>query len=94
MSPQSRFDRSRSIFLIVSAKTQRVLYVGDAVHKALGYDAGVYCLRSLGIDTFSQEGAMILVRNVFQVKFGKMKEARGLWKEGIKFVNAATSRAC
>ncbi|MGA2612791.1 MAG: hypothetical protein ABSG38_04995 [Spirochaetia bacterium] len=32
---------------------------------------------------------MILVRNVFQVKFGKMKEARGLWKEGIKFVNAA-----
>jgi len=31
---------------------------------------------------------MILVRNVFQIKFGRMKEARELWKEGLKFVNA------
>jgi hypothetical protein len=30
---------------------------------------------------------MILVRNIFQVKFGRMKEAKDLWKEGIKFVN-------
>jgi hypothetical protein len=30
---------------------------------------------------------MILVRNTFQIKFGRMKEARDLWKEGIKFVN-------
>jgi hypothetical protein len=29
---------------------------------------------------------MILVRNTFQVKFGRMKEARELWKEGIKMV--------
>ena len=27
---------------------------------------------------------MILVRNVFQVKFGAAKEAVGLWKEGIE----------
>ncbi len=33
---------------------------------------------------------MILVRNIFQVKFGRMKEARELWKEGIKFVNPAS----
>ena len=30
---------------------------------------------------------MILVRNVFQIKFGRMKEAKEMWKEGIKFVN-------
>jgi hypothetical protein len=30
---------------------------------------------------------MILVRNIFQIKFGRMKEARELWKEGIKLVN-------
>jgi hypothetical protein len=35
---------------------------------------------------------MILVRNTFQVKFGRMKEARELWKEGIKLVsNSAAS---
>ena len=27
---------------------------------------------------------MILVRNVFQVKFGKAKEAIDLWKEGVE----------
>jgi hypothetical protein len=32
---------------------------------------------------------MIVVRNIFQVKFGRMKEARELWKEGLKFVNPA-----
>jgi len=32
---------------------------------------------------------MILVRNVFQIKFGKMKDARALWKEGITLMNAA-----
>ncbi len=29
---------------------------------------------------------MILVRNTFQVKFGRMKEARELWKEGVKMI--------
>jgi hypothetical protein len=33
---------------------------------------------------------MILVRNIFQVKFGRMKEARELWKEGLKFVSPST----
>ncbi len=32
---------------------------------------------------------MILVRNVFQVKFGRMKEVKDLWKEGAKLLNAA-----
>jgi hypothetical protein len=37
--------------------------------------------------TFSQEDAMILVRNVFQIKFGRMKEALELWKkEGLKLI--------
>ena len=27
---------------------------------------------------------MILVRNIFQVKFGKMKEAKEVWKEMLK----------
>jgi len=27
---------------------------------------------------------MIVVRNVFQVKFGRMREARELWKEALK----------
>jgi hypothetical protein len=27
---------------------------------------------------------MILVREIFQVKFGRMKEAKELWKEGLK----------
>ena len=30
---------------------------------------------------------MILVRNIFQIKFGRMKEARELWKEGLKLTN-------
>ncbi len=33
---------------------------------------------------------MILVRNVFQVKFGRMKEVKELWKEGAKLMNAAS----
>lgn len=33
---------------------------------------------------------MILVRNIFQIKFGRMKEARELWKEGLTFVNPST----
>ena len=33
---------------------------------------------------------MILVRNIFQVKFGRMKEAKELWKEGLKFVNPSS----
>ncbi len=28
---------------------------------------------------------MILVRDIFQVKFGRMKEAKELWKEGVKY---------
>jgi len=32
---------------------------------------------------------MILVRNIFQIKFGRMKEAREMWKEGMKFLNSA-----
>jgi hypothetical protein len=35
---------------------------------------------------------MIVVRNIFQVKFGRMKEARELWKEGLKFVNPANQK--
>ena len=33
---------------------------------------------------------MILVRNIFQIKFGRMKEAKELWKEGLKFVNPSS----
>jgi len=51
MSSQSRFDSSSSIFLIVSAKTQRVLYVGDAVHKALGYDTDMFLGRTWHVVT-------------------------------------------
>ena len=29
---------------------------------------------------------MILVRNVFRLKFGKAQEATALWKEGIAFI--------
>lgn len=29
---------------------------------------------------------MILVRDIFQVKFGKMKEVTGLWKEGLEIL--------
>ncbi|MGA2642655.1 MAG: hypothetical protein ABSG21_17335 [Spirochaetia bacterium] len=36
---------------------------------------------------------MILVRNIFQVKFGKMKEAKEAWKEMLKlFPGQAPSR--
>ncbi len=30
---------------------------------------------------------MIVVRDIFQVKFGRMKEAKTLWKEGMKFTS-------
>jgi hypothetical protein len=29
---------------------------------------------------------MILVRDIFQVKFGRMKEAKDLWREGAKLM--------
>ncbi|MGH8005373.1 MAG: NIPSNAP family protein [Limisphaerales bacterium] len=32
---------------------------------------------------------MILVRNVFQLKFGKSREALELWKEGLGFLKKA-----
>ena len=32
---------------------------------------------------------MILVREVFQLKFGKAKEAKTLWKEGVVIVKKA-----
>ncbi len=32
---------------------------------------------------------MILVRNVFQIKYGRMKEVKELLKEGAKLMNAA-----
>lgn len=35
---------------------------------------------------------MILVRNVFQVKFGKMKDVKELWKEGLKLMTGAPPR--
>ena len=31
---------------------------------------------------------MILVRDIFQVKFGRMKEAREIWKEMFKVMSA------
>ncbi len=31
---------------------------------------------------------MILVRDIFQVKFGRMKEAKELWKEGARLSTA------
>jgi hypothetical protein len=31
-----------------------------------------------------EEEAMIVVRNIFQVKFGRMKEAKDVWKEMLK----------
>ena len=30
---------------------------------------------------------MIVVRDIFQLKFGRMKEAKDLWKEGLKRVS-------
>jgi len=32
---------------------------------------------------------MILVRNIFQLKFGKAKEAKELWKDGAKILRKA-----
>ncbi len=40
---------------------------------------------------------MILVRNVFRLKFGKAREAAALWKEGIEFIKksgAGSARVC
>ncbi len=34
---------------------------------------------------------MIVVRDIFQVKFGRMKEAKELWKEGLKLVSRQSS---
>jgi hypothetical protein len=34
------------------------------------------------------EAAMIVVRDIFQVKFGKMKEAKDIWKEMVKVMPA------
>ena len=36
---------------------------------------------------------MILVRNVFRLKFGKMKDALGLWKEGREIARRTGSTA-
>lgn len=44
----------------------------------------------------TKEAIMILVRNVFQLEFGKAKEAKELWKEGsaiAKKVGYGSSRA-
>jgi hypothetical protein len=35
---------------------------------------------------------MIVVRDIFQVKFGRMKEAKEIWKEGLKHAPPAMSR--
>jgi hypothetical protein len=35
------------------------------------------------------EGVMILVREIFQLKFGKAKEAVALWKEGLALMKHA-----
>jgi hypothetical protein len=37
---------------------------------------------------FVAEAPMILVRDVFQVKFGRMKEARDVWKDMFKVMPA------
>lgn len=40
---------------------------------------------------------MILVRNVFKLKFGKAREALALWKEGARFIRqsgAGSVRVC
>jgi hypothetical protein len=45
-------------------------------------DAG--CTKAPG----EREEQMILVRDIFQVKFGKMKEAKEIWKEMLKLFPA------
>ena len=35
---------------------------------------------------------MILVRDIFQVKFGKMKESKDVWKEMLKLFPSAQNR--
>jgi hypothetical protein len=35
-----------------------------------------------------QEGTMIVVRDVFQLKFGKAREAQALWQEGREFMKS------
>ena len=37
---------------------------------------------------FASEAHMIVVREIFQIKFGRMKEAKELWKEMIKLTPA------
>jgi ascorbate-specific PTS system EIIC-type component UlaA len=36
---------------------------------------------------------MIVVRNRFQLTFGKAKEAQALWKEGMQFVDKGGARS-
>jgi hypothetical protein len=37
---------------------------------------------------FTAEAHMILVREIFQIKFGRMKEAKEIWKEMMKIMPA------
>jgi signal transduction histidine kinase len=74
-------SRSSSIFLIISARTQRVLYVGDSIHTILGYDA----VRFLGRSWEAVTGILVdEYRKVFNLVIGEYLKGRGRLSSLIK----------
>ena len=62
--------------------------IASAAQRLPGRGGGRICPRADQGRIFPAEEAMILVRDIFQVKFGRMKEAKDVWKEMLKLMTA------